>query len=177
MNLDNYAPVSDRIAAFWKDNPDGRITTRLLVDDGTRVLFKAEVYRNAEDAYPMAEGYAEEIRGSSNVNKTSAVENCETSSIGRCLANWKYQASAERPSREEMAKVEHFEQAFRPIVEKPSTRPSTMSPRSAAEPPSEKQLRLLRALGSTQTPATKKEASDLIERLKSVQPRDAEEPF
>lgn len=176
MNLDNYAPVSDRIAAFWRDNPDGRITTRLLVDDGTRVLFKAEVYRNAEDAYPMAEGYAEEIRGSSNVNRTSAVENCETSSIGRCLANWRYQASAERPSREEMSKVEHFEQAFGATA-KPTSKPTTMSPRSAAEPPSEKQLRLLRALGSTQTPATKKEASDLIEVLKSVQPRDAEEPF
>lgn len=176
MNLDNYAPVSERIAAFWKDNPDGRITTRLLVDDGTRVLFKAEVYRNAEDAYPMAEGYAEEIRGSSNVNRTSAVENCETSSIGRCLANWRYQASAERPSREEMSKVEHFEQAFGTTA-KQTSKPTTMSPRSAAEPPSEKQLRLLRALGSTQTPASKKEASDLIEVLKSVQPRDAEEPF
>lgn len=176
MNLDNYAPVSDRIAAYWADNPDGRITTRLVVDDGVRVLFHAEVYRKADDFYPMAEGYAEEIRGSSNVNKTSAIENCETSAIGRALANWRYQASAQRPSREEMSKVEHFEQAFGASA-KPTSKPTTMSPRSAAEPPSEKQLRLLRALGSTQTPATKKEASDLIEVLKSVQPRDAEEPF
>lgn len=176
MNLDNYAPVSDRIAAYWADNPDGRITTRLVVDDGVRVLFHAEVYRKADDFYPMAEGYAEEIRGSSNVNKTSAIENCETSAIGRALANWRYQASAQRPSREEMSKVEHFEQAFGATA-KPTSKPTTMSPRSAAEPPSEKQLRLLRALGSTQTPATKKEASDLIEVLKSVQPRDAEEPF
>ena len=176
MNLDNYAPVSDRISAFWADNPDGRITTRLVVDDGVRVLFHAEVYRKADDFYPMAEGYAEEIRGSSNVNKTSAVENAETSSIGRALANWRYQASINRPSREEMSKVEHFEHAFGTTA-KPTSKPTTMSPRSAAEPPSEKQLRLLRALGSTQTPATKKEASDLIERLKSVQPRDAEEPF
>lgn len=176
MNLDNYAPVSDRIAAFWADNPDGRITTRLVVDDGVRVLFHAEVYRKADDFYPMAEGYAEEIRGSSNVNKTSAIENCETSAIGRALANWRYQASAQRPSREEMSKVEHFEQAFGTTA-KPTSKPTTMSPRSAAEPPSDKQLRLLRALGSTQTPATKKEASELIEKLKSDQPRDAEEPF
>ena len=176
MNLDNYAPVSDRIAAYWTDNPDGRITTRLVVDDGVRVLFHAEVYRKADDFYPMAEGYAEEIRGSSNVNKTSAIENCETSAIGRALANWRYQASAQRPSREEMSKVEHFEQAFGSTA-KPTSKPTTMSPRSAAEPPSDKQLRLLRALGSTQTPATKKEASELIERLKSDQPRDAEEPF
>ena len=177
MNLDNYAPVSDRIAAFWADNPDGRITTRLVIDDGVRVLFHAEVYRKADDFYPMAEGYAEEIRGSSNVNKTSAIENCETSAIGRCLSNWKYQSSPNRPSREEMAKVEHFQEAFKPIVTKPATQPTSMSPRSAAEPPSDKQIRLLRALGSTQTPATKKEASELIEKLKSGQPRDAEEPF
>lgn len=176
MNLDNYAPVADRISAFWADNPDGRITTRLVVDDGVRVLFHAEVYRKADDFYPMAEGYAEEIRGSSNVNKTSAIENCETSAIGRALANWRYQSSTQRPSREEMSKVEHFEQAFG-MTAKQTSKPTTMSPRSAAEPPSEKQLRLLRALGSTQTPATKKEASDLIEVLKSVQPRDAEEPF
>ena len=176
MNLDNYAPVADRISAFWADNPDGRIATRLLVDDGTRVLFKAEVWRANWDDSPMAEGYAEEIRGSSNVNRTSAIENCETSAIGRALANWKYQASAERPSREEMSKVEHFEQVFGATA-KPTSKPTTMSPRSAAEPPSDKQLRLLRALGSTQTPATKKEASELIERLKSDQPRDAEEPF
>lgn len=171
MNLDNYAPVSDRIAAFWRDNPDGRIATRLLVDDGTRVLFKAEVYRSAEDAYPMAEGYAEEIRGSSNVNKTSAIENGETSAIGRALANWRYQASAERPSREEMSKVEHFEQAFGT-----KTAPNTMSPRSAAEPPTQKQLNMLRALGSTQKPATKGEASKLIDDLRRLTP-EAEEPF
>ena len=176
MNLDNYAPVADRLALFWADNPNGRIVTEIIVDDGTRIVFRAAVYRALEDDRPVATGYAEEIRGSSNGNKTSAIENCETSAIGRALANWRYQASAQRPSREEMSKVEHFEQAFGATA-KPTSKPTTMSPRSAAEPPSEKQLRLLRALGSTQTPATKKEASDLIEVLKSVQPRDAEEPF
>lgn len=170
MNLDNYAPVSDRIAAFWADNPDGRIATKLVIDDGVRVLFHAEVYRAAEDPYPMAEGYAEEVRGSSNVNKTSAIENCETSAIGRALANWRYQASSERPSREEMRK------ATRPATDDEIRQAFVPSPRASSDPPSDKQLRMIRALGSTEKPATKKAASELIDRLRQDAP-PAEDPF
>jgi len=57
-----------------------------------------------------AQDYAEEIVGSSPVNRTSALENCTTSAIGRALADMGYQGSlngkASRPSREEMEKVE-----------------------------------------------------------------------
>jgi len=156
MNLDNYAPVADRLVLFWADNPNGRIVTEIIVDDGTRIVFRAAVYRELDDDRPTATGYAEEIRGSSNVNRTSALENAETSAVGRALSNWKYQASAERPSREEMAKVARYE-----------GQPTTMSPRSAAEPPSDKQLRMLKAMGSTARPATKREASELIDKLKN----------
>ena len=158
MNLDNYAPVADRLALFWADNPNGRIVTEIIVDDGTRIVFRAAVYRALEDDRPVATGYAEEIRGSSNVNRTSALENAETSAVGRCLSNWKYQASTERPSREEMTKVARYEG---------HTTPNTMSPRSAGEPPSQKQLGMLKALGSTARPATKREASELIDKLKN----------
>jgi hypothetical protein len=157
MNLDNYAPVADRLALFWAENPNGRIHTEIVVDDGTRIIFRAIVYREANDPTPTAVGFAEEIRGSSNVNKFSALENCETSSIGRALSNWKYQASSERPSREEMSKVARME-----------SKPTTMSPRSAAEGPSEAQIRMLKALGSTARPSTKREASQLIDQLKSA---------
>jgi hypothetical protein len=156
MNLDNYAPVADRLVLFWADNPNGRIVTEIIVDDGTRIVFRAAVYRELDDDRPTATGYAEEIRGSSNVNRTSALENAETSAVGRALSNWKYQASTERPSREEMAKVARYE-----------GQPTIMSPRSAAEPPSDKQLRMLKALGSTARPATKREASELIDKLKN----------
>ena len=156
MNLDNYAPVADRLALFWADNPNGRIVTEIIVDDGTRIVFRAAVYRELDDDRPTATGYAEEIRGSSNVNRTSALENAETSAVGRALSNWKYQASTERPSREEMAKVARYE-----------GQPTTMTPQSAAEPPSDKQLRMLKALGSTARPATKREASELIDKLKN----------
>jgi hypothetical protein len=56
----------------------------------------------------IATGYAEEVRGAGNVNRTSHVENCETSAIGRALANCGMAGSdmSKRPSREEMAKVQ-----------------------------------------------------------------------
>ena len=55
-----------------------------MLDDGQRVVVKAFIRR--EDGTVIATGYAEEIRGSSNVNRTSAIENCETSAWGRALA-------------------------------------------------------------------------------------------
>ena len=55
-----------------------------MLDDGQRVVVKAYIRR--EDGTVVATGYAEEIRGSSNVNRTSAIENCETSAWGRALA-------------------------------------------------------------------------------------------
>jgi hypothetical protein len=57
------------------------------------------------DGVVVATGHAEEIRNMGNVNKTSSLENCETSSLGRALANGGYAAKGRRPSREEMQKV------------------------------------------------------------------------
>lgn len=172
MNLDNYAPVADRIAAYWRDNPDGRIATELLIDDGTRVLMRASVYRRADDPLPVAEGLAEEIRGSSNVNRTSAVENCETSAIGRALANWIYQASTERPSREEMGKVARMTPQEGAGSPQPAT-PSRLGP----EPATDAQKRKLRALGyAGPVPASKRETSALIDRL-VVEATGGEDPF
>jgi hypothetical protein len=56
----------------------------------------------------IATGYAEEVRGAGNVNRTSHVENCETSAVGRALANAGMAGTDvnKRPSREEMAKVQ-----------------------------------------------------------------------
>jgi hypothetical protein len=62
----------------------------------------------------VSTGWAEEIVGNSPVNKTSALENCETSAVGRALANFGFQGknpSATRPSRNEMEKVERVRRA------------------------------------------------------------------
>lgn len=113
FNLENYAPVEDRIAQFYERFPDGRIVTELLsMKDGLCVV-KAEVFRDREapPEKPDATGLAYEREGSSPVNKTSYVENCETSAVGRALANLNFPGKidgvkAPRPSREEMQKVE-----------------------------------------------------------------------
>jgi hypothetical protein len=71
-------------------------------------VFKCELWLNDE---VIATGWAEEIRGQGNVNKSSHVENAETSSLGRALANAGLSGSdfTKRPSREEMAKVVRYE--------------------------------------------------------------------
>ena len=102
--LDDYELVEDRIRAFWADHPDGRITTTLLPASDGHYIVHAAAYRADADA-PTATGLAEETVGSSKVNETSALENCETSAIGRALANMGYAAKGKRPSREEMSKV------------------------------------------------------------------------
>jgi hypothetical protein len=113
FNLDNYEPVADRLARAHADNPDLRVITDLVhverSEDGKPLQYitRAQIWVGE---ILKAQDYAEEIVGSSPVNKTSALENCTTSAIGRALADMGYQGSingkSARPSREEMEKVE-----------------------------------------------------------------------
>lgn len=89
-----YIPVHERVKAFRRVFPFGRIATKSYVDDGvctstTEVFVLAgDIFPNAEDpARPVliATGTAVEKDGSSYINKTSFVENCETSAVGRAL--------------------------------------------------------------------------------------------
>jgi len=81
-----YTEVSLRVETFRKTfGLDFGINTEILVDDGTRVVVKATVV-NLQGSV-IGSGMAEEIRGQGNVNKTSALENGETSAIGRALAS------------------------------------------------------------------------------------------
>lgn len=105
FNPEDYEPVEDRIRQFWSDHPKGRILTELVHHDGTQFMVKAEVWPEGMGG-AMATGYAEETVGGSPVNRTHALENCETSAIGRALANANYAAKGKRPSREEMQKPE-----------------------------------------------------------------------
>jgi hypothetical protein len=89
-DLDNYAEVKDRIRIFYSMYPDGRIVTELLSWEGSVVTFRAKVYKNREDQEancPVGVGHAYEEEDVGYVNKTSVVENCETSAVGRALAN------------------------------------------------------------------------------------------
>ena len=81
-----YTMVSTRVEAFRKAfGMDYGIETEIISDNGQNVVAKA-VIKN-KDGMIIGSGYAEEVRGTSNVNKTSAIENCETSAIGRALAS------------------------------------------------------------------------------------------
>ena len=81
----DYYTVAERIAKFREENSDANIVTELVNDHGENVIMKASIYRSGA-TYPCATGYAEETRGSSQINQTSALENCETSAVGRALA-------------------------------------------------------------------------------------------
>ena len=164
FNPADYAEVAERLPLFWKDCPRGRIVTEIVVDDGTRIVMRADLYADIGDAVPTTTGYAEEVRGSSMVNKTSALENCETSAVGRALANYQFQGAKKRASLEEMVKV--YRQGEVAQTDAPAAQPRTASLGSSSEPPTAKQLAMLRAKNwEGQAPTTKREASEIIDRL------------
>ena len=172
MSIEDYEPVASRLARFWEKHPEGRVITKLITFEGDRVIVQADIYVDREDDRPIATDFAEEIRGSNNVNKTSHVENACTSAIGRALADCDFASSTDwtkRPSREEMQKVERMSGDTR------ITEPSNLA--------SEKQQNMIRAVCKSMgkvPPAnlqgmTKREASQYIDTLKSA-PAPQEEP-
>jgi len=108
FNLNDYETVEERLKKFWKDNPKGRINTDVVSTgtDGTWVIVKAELFKQADDTFPVATGLAQEYKGQGGfANNEAWMENAETSAIGRACANWMYQGNKKaRPSREEMSK-------------------------------------------------------------------------
>jgi len=114
FKLDEYEPVEARIRAFWVKYPTGRLLTDLQrterPDGRIEWICRTEAYVNSDDTRPQATGFATEIEGTTLVNRSNASENCETSSIGRCLANLGFAAKGKRPSREEMGKAARQDQ-------------------------------------------------------------------
>jgi len=105
FNLEDYEPVAARLAR-WLEQTEGqpRVITHLVHYQENRCVFRAELW--VGDVL-ISTGWAEETRGDGNVNRTSHLENCESSAVGRALANAGLAGSdpSKRPSREEMAKV------------------------------------------------------------------------
>ncbi len=113
FNLNDYETVEERLRRFWSSEiaEDARIVTvnHTTPQDravGTWVV-EARLYLNQEDQarnLPKTVGWAFEVDGVGMANKTSALENAETSAIGRCLANFTFSGN-KRVTREEMEKV------------------------------------------------------------------------
>lgn len=111
FNLAEYETVAERLKRALKDHPDLRIVTENLTQQHDRALatwvVKTTIYLNAKDqekGLAKATGLAFEIDGVGMANKTSALENAETSSLGRCLAHLGYFGD-KKASREEMIKA------------------------------------------------------------------------
>lgn len=96
----DYAEVNQRIKAFRLVHPSGCITTEIVeLKDGI-VTMKASVFDEAMRL--LGTGYAQEKEQSSYINKTSYIENCETSAIGRALGMCGYGVDVSVASAEEV---------------------------------------------------------------------------
>jgi hypothetical protein len=112
FDLSQYETVESRIKRLYELHEDARIITEWVnqydeVADKRTWVVKSTIYLSAGDqanGLAKATGYAFEIDGTGGANQTSALENAETSSIGRCLANMSLSGN-KRASREEMQKV------------------------------------------------------------------------
>ena len=185
MNLDNYEPVAVRLdrllTTLRAEGKDPRVITVMLSAPGADIcVFRAELWLG--DVL-VATGHAEEVRGQGNVNRTSHVENCETSACGRMEQNYSPNPDpAKRPSREEMGKVTRT--AGVPRSTSASGGGGIPTGTSDASPAQLGKIRALsKSLGKL-PPAqldglSKREASDLIEKLiaESQQAAPQEDPF
>lgn len=82
----DYQTVALRIKLFRNDHPDWPVRTRILHRDDDVVVMICEIFHTSQSGLPVATGHSEEFRIASDINKTSALENAETSCIGRALA-------------------------------------------------------------------------------------------
>ena len=199
FNLDDYEPVAARLDRWLRAKLQGvddkandypRVLTRMISEPGADIcVMRAELWQGE---MLIATGYAEEVRGAGNVNRTSHVENCETSAIGRALANCGMAGSdmTKRPSREEMSKVQRQTTSNGPAVERGTDpRMPSVTVTQPAGLATEKQVYFAASFykkAEREVPKTwlatltSKEMSALIDDLKAgkfPEPDSSEEPF
>jgi hypothetical protein len=111
FNLNDYQTVQERVEIFRELYPNGRIINELITLDDRNVVVRCEIYLDSDAIHPVAVDYAQETIGSSNINKTSFLENCVTSATGRAISLLAGSMSpkGKRPSRTEMEKVKRAE--------------------------------------------------------------------
>jgi hypothetical protein len=107
FDLSQYQTVQERIDLFWQLHPNGRFNLEIVSMTPEQVVIKSEVWTDIAEEKPRAVDFAEERFGSSPVNKTSFIENCASSSLGRAISQLGGSLSpkGKKPSAEEMAKV------------------------------------------------------------------------
>lgn len=110
FNLNEYQTVQERTEIFRDLYPNGRIVNEIVLINEKEVVVKCSVWLDQEQPHPVAVDFAQEFVGSSNVNRTSFLENCSTSATGRALAllSGAMSPKGKKPSRSEMEKVERM---------------------------------------------------------------------
>ena len=96
-----YAEVNQRIKAFRMIYPQGAIVTDLISNENGICIFKAIVQN--EEGFVIGSGTAYEKENSTFINKTSYIENCETSAVGRALGMAGFGIDTSVASAEEVA--------------------------------------------------------------------------
>ena len=168
FNLQDYETVEVRLEKWIKEFPDGRIETELIEASNTRFIVGAKLFKTEADPKPCATGLAFETITEKGVNSTSALENCETSAIGRALANAGFAAKGKRASREEMAKVNNAEpnQYEKKLAERKYSPPAT---RSAAV---EDALRASFAVENKEADPQQWTVSEVVDQIASATPNE-----
>lgn len=161
--IQDYVTVAERIERFYERYPDGRIITHIVEHDSERgfILMRADVYRNPEDTLPAATGHAYELKSEGYVQRTSYIEVCETSSVGRALAMAGFEVRRGIASREEIEKVSRMSQEP-PAREQAPPKPVSPKKQDGAPEPS----------AVADTNATDEQKQQILSLLEDLRPGD-----
>ena len=111
-----YVPVTERVKEFHRIYPDYKLLTDIVHFDENSVIMVAKIYD--QDGKLIANGHAQEDRNASNINKTSYVENCETSAVGRAIGMLGIGIDASMASADEVANAVDRQEALKQKVNK-----------------------------------------------------------
>jgi hypothetical protein len=155
--VQDYVTVAERIEKFYQRHENGRIVTHIVEHDAERgfILMRAEIYRSADDALPAATGHAYEFKSEGYVQRTSYIEVCETSAVGRALAMAGFEVRRGIASREEMEKAAR---AGRAEAAREKEKPAPAQPAQQAT--------------NVNQPATDEQKQDILDLLEMLQPGD-----
>jgi hypothetical protein len=168
FNLQDYETVETRLEKWHGQYPDSRVETELIEASNTRFIVFCKLFKTEADLKPCATGLALETITEKGVNSTSALENCETSAIGRALANAGFAAKGKRASREEMAKVNNAQpnQYEKKLAERKYSPPGT---KSAAV---EDALRASFAVENKEADPQQWTVSEVVDQIASATPNE-----
>jgi len=171
MNLDNYVDVATRLKLALERWPELRIQeTGYTVEtfgENTVLVCEVRVWRDPSDQFPSIASAAEPLPGKTPFTRDSELMVGMTSALGRALGYMGIGINTSIASKNEVQNRSYAKEET-----------STSKP-SSADGPSVAQMRMIRALGNTgPMPATKREASQLIEQLKATKTDPTEgDPF